>query len=237
MWWPLIILGGPIFWLLFAVYVGLLCWALDSSGDIREGDDWHGLRASALTVLLGLVLVVFSDIMAAGSWATTQWLPIVLLYVPAGVLTGFVKWYFFCHDCKDEFDRGVCEFKRQKQLGSPNVAILTPEEWAVCLPWMSTDYIWNRWVELARAPDGTLTYSIALPRWSNNKGRIGTWMTWWWIVAPWSFVRDFVRRIFRRITELFGRAFNAVATWIWGTLPDPVVVPPKDPDDTLKRSK
>lgn len=226
MWWALFVLGGPFFWLLAVAWVGLLCWILDAGSRVDEDSDWMGSQAVLLTVIFALVMTLFCDISALGTWLASHWIACVLSYIPAGVLTAFVKWYFYCHNCKDHFDRGVRAFKSAKKLPDPDVAILTTEQWAECLPWLYNSNYYGRWVNYTN-DKGTETYSIELPRWATNKSRIATWMAWWWIVLPWSFISDFVHRLFNRLIEVFGKLFNRMAAWIWGTLPAPVVVPPK----------
>jgi hypothetical protein len=178
-----------------------------------------------------LVLLFFGNGLALLPLIGQYWLWILLLYIPAGIITAFGKWYFFCRDCRDAFDKAVCGFKAEKNLAAPDVPSFDDlSQWLSWMKWMYDEhYGSNRWIDETTDAAGAVTYSIRLPVWTRNKGRICTWMMYWWIVAPWSFLSDFVHRLFKRIMQMFGGWFNKMAAWVFGNVPSPIVVPPTPP--------
>ena len=220
MWWPLILVGGPFFWLLFAGWVIWLLCLLDAidSYDYYDRYGYAGARATGVTVLFVALLVIFGNgLTTILPWIGQHWLLILATYLPAGVLTALVKWYFFCHDDKEDFEKAVCAFKREHRLPSPDLPIVVePSDRVALMEYLlGGRFSSSRWV-VKSGPATAPVYTAVWPTWQKNKARITTWMSWWWVVAPWSVLHDFIHRLFQRIMHVMGGWLIAMSNWIHG---------------------
>lgn len=222
MWWPIILIGGPWFWLMTVGWIVWLLVVLDCIDDYDYYDrKWPGTWATVLTFsFVGVVCVFGSGLTTALSWVAAYWVWILALYLPGAILTALTKWYYFCHDCKEDLEERICSWKRTQGLADPDKPTLPADLRMRFLKWLYDGAGYpRRWV---RKIDTTQSqpeqYELILPTWQQHKARICTWMTWWWIVAPWSFVHDFVHRLFGHIMKLVGGWFNKIAIWVFGDL-------------------
>jgi hypothetical protein len=231
--YPLILVGAPLFWLLTVGWIVWLLAILDVVDTNDYDDCWSGTKAVLVTGLFVGILCFLGNGSTILPWLAAHWLPAAATYIPAGIITAFVKWFFFCHTDKEALEKVICDWKRQQGLPNPELPVIPSANRKAFLQWLSAQrYSMSHWVDKETDKDGKITYSLVLPSWTKNKSRIAVWMTWWWVVAPWSLVHDFMHHLFRRIMQLFGGWFNAIATWIYSDISSNFVVPADPPVTT-----
>jgi hypothetical protein len=146
-------------------------------------------------------------------WLLHNWILIVAVYIPAGVLTAAFRWLWFCYDNKCKLEEQICSFKARTGLANPDTPMVPNQSRAALLAWLYTQN-GDRWVR--RSGVYRTDYVFELPTWRQHKARILTWMCWWWIVGPWSLLHDVVHRAFRGWLRIVGDVFDVIARRIYG---------------------
>ena len=138
MFWPLIILGGPIFWVLFVVWIVILVGILDAVNDVaRPGR--YGTSATVATIAFVAILCFFGNGLSLIPWLLHWWLPIVAAYVPAGLITAVFRWLFFCYDDRCKLEERICEYKHRNQLLNPNSPTVLAADRDGLLAWLNSN--------------------------------------------------------------------------------------------------
>ena len=110
----------------------------------------------------------------------------VVLYFVAGTVWGVIKWYLYCRDRLEEYLDG----KRKWLKGR----VGTPED---------LTQAWR---------DHCSRYKVInKPIVSEHKTNILRWMAFWPISLAWSFLDDFVRRVFRAIYQHIAEFLQGVS--------------------------
>lgn len=116
----------------------------------------------------------------------------VLAYFVLGAVWGIIKWSIFCHDVLEEYEDAKSEWLRDR--GQPSGTKVVPPElradWSRHLNNQTNAYRGGKYIRLGEAP---------LVR--NHKSQIMRWMTFWVVSIIWSFINDFVKRVFRSIYQ------------------------------------
>ena len=115
-------------------------------------------------------------------------------YIAAGVVWGFVKWYFFLLKARDKFtsfrDRWIATY------GSIN------DEPRTTNPGLTNRQVFAR---EARAKD------MMIPSANDNKGRIIFWMSYWPASALWTLINDPFTRFFKFLYNRIGSVFEMLS--------------------------
>jgi hypothetical protein len=227
--WPWVmffVLGGPWFWVLFSVWLFVMVGILDAL-DYYDYYDKHyhrGRYAVGTFVLFLLLLLTCGNGLSVVQWVRTnpmlflQWAGIFLVsYIPAGLLVAFIKWWYWNKDDDEEF-RDV----RDAWLRDHGLALIDgsvpPAVRKDFLKYLVNNHY--RWARHENTYDRDSKIVPYWPTWRDNKARIGSWMTWWWIVGPWSLIDDVVRNLFKRIMQMFGGWFDRISNAIHGHMKD-----------------
>lgn len=188
MWWPIIIVFSPLFWILCAVEFIWIFWCVEEE---------HPGRAFMSIILLGALLCFFGDFNVF-SWIKDN--PDIIAsygmyYVAAGFLWGIVKYFFFLSKIRREY-----KALKTKYMKTYNLTEMRAEH----LNNMHNDYSYK--------------YDMPNTDFINNKARIITWMSYWPISLVWTLLRDFATRIFECIWDWTQAMFKTMHDKILGEI-------------------
>lgn len=129
---------------------------------------------------------------------------VVAAYFLLGGVWGTVKWWIFARDCLEEYEELRDNFLRNKNLpAGTTVPQAFRREWKQNLD-RNRDRSYNGYRTLAEAP-----------RARDNKSRIMRWMSFWPVSMLWSFLDDFVKRVFRTIYQRIHNFLQRIADNMW----------------------
>ncbi len=142
-------------------------------------------------------------------------------YFLAGTVWSVVKWWFFVRNCREEYDERKTEFLRQNGVEGTAVPDALKAKWKETLGY-----------GLGRR--GSRLGEDVIPKASQHKGRITTWMCYWPWSMVWTIINDPVKRLFKQIylqiqgllQSISNRAFRGVED----DLREPPAPPPAAPD-------
>ena len=112
------------------------------------------------------------------------------VYLVVGVLWGFIKWWLFVVEVKEEY-------KQRRKVFMHKHNIIDPSH-------MSSPTIkdmFAREVNTSNIP----------PRASEHKSEITGWISYWPISVIWSLISDFVTAFFKRIYKIFASSFQRIS--------------------------
>lgn len=106
----------------------------------------------------------------------------VVSYFALGVIWSIVKWWIFCRDKLEEFEEFRDQFLSDREItGTKVIPAKYKKEWLDKISYRK---------ELVKPPQVR-----------ENKSRILRWMTFWVVSIIWSFINDFVKRVYRTIYQ------------------------------------
>jgi len=196
----LIIFGGIIFWVLFAVLSILIIWSLE-----KEDLGW---AVGATIVFLGLFLVLGNGLeVVQNIWYN----PLLFLwyglgYIGIGVVWGLIKWYFYSLDALEIYKKIKYEFCQKNNLMADKPI---PEEFKK--KWM--DFLKNYHIHANKASD-------MMPKAYEHKSLIVSWMMYWPFSMFWSIIHDMVVRVFDTIQIWIRGIMDAIAKFVWRKVGD-----------------
>lgn len=171
---------GLWFWMLVIAEFGFLIWFVD--------EEWYGRSFTSIIIFI-IIIHVFGD---------AHWLivlkdhpkliiPAVICYIIAGLVWAGVKFRFVLSDMKHGFkDEKVKWLKRQDVKSSEEANIA----WKKHIKENYTGY---------KEPD-----------FMSFKSKIIGWMAYWPISLFWTFLSDFLRRIWSRIFRAFSKVYESM---------------------------
>lgn len=201
MWWELIILGSPIFWVVVAIE------SLVLFATIKKEEGWPAF------ISLGLfagVLCLFGDFNVF-RWVWDNWLLTLELagaYVLAGIIWSLLKWKILCWKVKVIYQKTVTEFLK----GHESIPKYKPTA--------TTDRAFEDWkhaLSMAKWPDydtwGRSFHSLAdiIPQAHKNKSRILFWMGYWPISIFWFIFNDVIDKLFQNLYNMLSNVYKGIA--------------------------
>ena len=198
----LFVVGTFWFWALIALEVVLLF-------SFVEYENGSGATVSLVIFACCLQWLGNVDIIGYIVSNPLQTLILVGSYFLLGAIWGTIKWWIFCHDRLEEYNDLKQEFfqKNGVPAGTKVVPAELKAEWRGLLE-RHTAY--NRGGgKLSDAPSA-----------KKNKSRIMRWMSFWPFSMVWSFINDFVKRVFRSIYQKIAGYLQHISDSMFGKIQD-----------------
>jgi hypothetical protein len=175
----LFMIGTFWFWALIAAEIILLFMFVEYE---------NGFGATASLLIFGAALQWCGDVDLIGfAFGNPLRLAIVVAaYFLLGGVWGTIKWWIYAKDRLEEYEELRDEFLRDKNL---------PTGTAVPVEFRKE---WKERLERRRGYREGRTLAEA-PTARDNKSRIMRWMSFWPISMLWSFLDDFIKRVFKTI--------------------------------------
>lgn len=148
----------------------------------------NGVGATVSLIVFAAALQWFGDTDIIGFVVANplKLVAIVASYFLLGAIWGTAKWWIFVRDRLEEYEELRDDFLRNKGLPTGQTVPVTYRQ------------EWKQMLERSRSYRDGRTLSEA-PRARDNKGRIMRWMSFWPVSMLWSFLDDFVKRVFKTI--------------------------------------
>lgn len=200
----LFIVGTFWFWALLAAEIILLFVFIENENGI--GATMSVLAFAALLQWCGNV-----DLIAYIRANPTFIVSCALAYFACGAVWGIIKWWIFCRDRLEEYEDARAEFLKKK--GITGTKVVPPE----------LREEWKRNLE-----DRYGKNLSATPQVRDHKSQIMRWMTFWVISIIWSFIHDFVTRIFRTIYQKMHGMLQGISDKMFGSIKEDLEVPVRD---------
>ena len=151
---------------------------------------------------IATIIVTFAAFLLFGNKDIIPWIsknPLTILeytggYIAAGIVWGFVKWFFFVLKLRDQYD-GM----RNKFISN---GILDKAKFS--------SYLQNSRIDPNDFP----------PRANHNKGRIIFWMTYWPASAVWTIINDPITRMWKVIYHRIGSVFEHMSSSMFSKYQD-----------------
>ncbi len=194
----LFVVGTFWFWALIVVEVLLLFLFV-------EWENGFGATLSVLIFAAALQWCGDVDFISYVFANPLRLLAVVVAYFLSGGVWGTVKWWIFAKDCLEEYEERRDEFLRDKGLVA---GVVVPPQFRK--EWRDT---LNRDRGYSRLHSGR-TLAEA-PRARDNKSSIMRWMSFWPISMLWSFLDDFVKRVFKTIYQRIHNFLQRIADNMW----------------------
>ena len=192
----LFVLGTFWFWALIAAEIILLFMFV-------EWENGFGATVSLIVFAAALQWCGDTNIIGFIFDNPLRLLAVVAAYFLLGGIWGTVKWWIFIRDRLEEYEELRDEFLRNKGLTEgTTVPQQFRREWKENLERNRSYSLHGR--SLADAP-----------RARDNKSRILRWMSFWPVSLLWSFLDDFVKRIFRSIYQRIHNFLQRIADNMW----------------------
>jgi hypothetical protein len=202
----LFVFGTFWFWALVAAEIILLFVLVENETGV----------GATVSLLVFAALLQFCGNVDIIGFVRTNPLTIVaglIAYFILGTVWGIIKWRLFCQDSLDEYEEAKAEFLRG--LGLPSGTKIIPDEhktaWA------------NRLQNARKYVNGNYVSLADIPQAKDHKSRILRWMSFWCVSIIWSFMHDFVTRIFnsiyRSIAEFLQRMADSMFANVREDLP------------------
>ena len=187
----LFVVGTFWFWALVAVEIVLLFMFVEYE---------NGVGATISVLIFGAALQWFGDVDIIGYILSNplRLLAVVASYFLLGAIWGTAKWWIHVRDRLEEYEELRDEYLRSKGLPpGTNVPAQFRREWKEKL-------------ERNRSYRDSRTLAD-VPRARDNKARIMRWMSFWPVSLLWSFLDDFVKRVFRSIYYRIANMLQRIA--------------------------
>ena len=123
-------------------------------------------------------------------------------YFGIGIVWSFVKWYFFLLKAKDEYQRRKKEFLSTLLKKEAHVANEAREG-------KIHPAYQKEWVKEAKM------YKL-VPKASDNKARITTWMMYWSFSMIGTLLGDWLSQLWNAIYNLFGNMYDRISKAVFG---------------------
>lgn len=149
----------------------------------------NGIAATISLLVFAACLQFLGDINIISYIANNPWATFGLIaaYFLIGTTWGTIKWWLYCSDRLEQYNERREEFLRGRgeDVNQPVPSHLREE--------------WKRVIGKGdRSPFSSETLADP-PLAKNHKSDIIRWMSFWFISVVWTFVNDFVKRVFTRI--------------------------------------
>jgi hypothetical protein len=207
----LFVIGTFWFWMLVAAEIIMLFVFIDNE---------NGIGATISVLVFGALLQWFGnvDIITYIRMNPTFIVSCLAAYFACGAVWGVVKWWIFCRDKLEEYEETRAEFFRSKNI--PTSTKVVPPE------------LRQEWKEyLSRnTPYGQRDKVGQPPQVRDHKAKIMRWMTFWVVSIIWSFINDFVKRVFRTIYLRLSTFLQRISDNMFGNIKDDFEVPTNDRD-------
>lgn len=197
----LFVFGTFWFWMLLVAEIVMLFIFIDNE---------NGVGATISMVVFGALLQWFGNVDIIHYVRAN---PLFILscagaYFALGAVWGVVKWWIFCRDRLEEYEEARDAFlKRNGQTSGTKV--VPPElrkEWKYYLDRNSKD--------IAQTPQVR-----------EHKSKIMRWMTFWVVSIVWSFINDFVKRVFRTIYQKLSNFLQRISDNMFGSMKEDLDIP------------
>jgi hypothetical protein len=194
----LFVFGTFWFWMLIAAEIIMLFVFIDNES---------GLGATISVLVFGALLQWFGDVDIINYVKAN---PLFLLscaaaYFALGAVWGVVKWWIFCRDRLEEYEEARDAFLKSKNVpaGTKVVPVELRKEWK------------------DKLQSSRLTIGLSeTPQVRTHKAKIMNWMTFWVISIVWSFINDFVKRVFRTIYQKLSIFLQDISDKMFGSVKD-----------------
>lgn len=130
----------------------------------------------------------------------------VVAYFVIGAIWGIVKWWIFCHDSLEAYKEQRDNWLRNHNVPAGTVPVELRTEW-------------NQYISSNR-----MRISVP-PQVRDHKADIIRWMAFWVVSIVWSFLDDFVKRIFRTIYQKLAKTLQGMSDNIFGDMRKDLEVP------------
>jgi len=203
----LFVIGSFWFWMLIAAEIIMLFVFIDNE---------NGVGATISVVAFGALLQWFGNVDIIHY---VQGHPLFILscagaYFALGAVWGVIKWWIFCRDRLEEYEEAREKFLKSK--GQPTGTKVVPPE-------LRPE--WRNYLD--RNKDYRTGDNLSVPpQVRTHKAKIMRWMTFWVVSIIWSFINDFVKRIFRTIYQRLSTFLQRISDNMFGTVKDDL--PPND---------
>ncbi len=199
----LFVIGSFWFWALIAAEIILLFVFIENENGIGA---WVSLAIFAAC----LQWMGNTDIIGFVVQNPLSLLAVLAAYFLIGGWWGVVKWWVFLRDQLEEYQEAKEKFLRNHGI-DPSIKEL-PQE---------TKVRWKKWLSENTKWDGENHRRLdEAPRARSNKARIMRWMSFWPISMIWSFLDDFVKRVFKTIYQRIAGFLQRMADNMFGKLRD-----------------
>jgi hypothetical protein len=187
------------FWWWFVVVV----WAF---AEIIALDKDSGAWATAWLVLFFCFAQFLGKVNIVGSILENPLRAILYVvgYVAVGVGWSFMKWWLHVSEKAEDYKKERSEYlkrlvKNQKNTGVP-------------LTLKSSEITENTPVPEKYRQDWSRSrsYTHAVPKASENKERITTWIIYWPLSMLWSLIRDFIHRMIQRLVKSLQKWYDGI---------------------------
>lgn len=187
--WEILLVGTVWFWLPLII-VGIVL------SEMVDNDNVGG--ATALAIMTGVAIILFSDITAASLLGENLYttLAAVVGYFIAGTGWAVAKWWFWLRRAKRKLD----EIEARVTKDFPPRQHEDDETYGRRIK-MELHYAWDR----AKLPT---EFPIAV---SDHKGKIIGWMAFWPCSLLWTLINDPVRNAFEAIYDRIGTSLQRMS--------------------------
>lgn len=197
----LFLFGSLLFWLLVAVELVLLFVFVEFD---------NGIGATISLVVFGALLQWCGNVDIISFVKTNPWQVGggLLAYFMLGASWGVVKWWLFCKDHAEDYKDAKAKFLQSKNL-SPNLPVIPEnlrEAWK--------NHLIGDWHGPLKGERSGLRLNEQLYV-RNHKALVLRWMSFWIISMIWSFINDFVKRMFRAIYYRIANFLQRISDNIW----------------------
>ena len=147
-------------------------------------------------------------------------------YFALGAVWGVIKWWIFCRDRLEDYEEARAEFLKKKgqPAGTKVVPVELRAEWKSTLE-RSSPLV--KGVALSRMPHDSGNLSET-PQVRTHKAKIMRWMPFWVVSIIWSFINDFVKRVFRTIYQKLSAFLQSISDKMFGNIKDDLDIPKEE---------
>ena len=140
-------------------------------------------------------------------------------YFALGAVWGTIKWWIYCHDRLEDYEDAKASFLKSRGVpdGTKVVPVELRAEWKDKL---------SRGIYVH---DRRYSEDLSLPpQVRQHKAKIMRWMSFWVISMIWSFINDFVKRVYRTIYQKMAGYLQAIGDRMFGNVKADFEVPTDD---------
>lgn len=191
----LFVFGSFAFWALVVIEIILLFIFMDFENGF-----------GAFMSLIGFVVLLqwFGNVDLIGFCVQKPVLAISSLatYFVFGALWGVLKWKWYCDDCLAEYQEFKVEFLTENKV-DPSTKVIPLE-------------LRSKWARSLETKKYDINRNLAeMPSVRKNKAKIIRWMSLFVISFIWTFIEDFVVRIFKKIYQKISGFLHSIAVKTW----------------------
>lgn len=205
----LFVIGSFWFWMLILAEIIMLFVFIDNE---------NGIGATISVAVFAALLQWFGNVDIIHY---VQGHPLFILscagaYFALGAVWGVVKWWIFCRDRLEEYEEARDKFL--KENNQPTGTKVVPPE---------LRQRWKDYLERSKSYRDSSTLGQP-PQVRDHKAKIMRWMTFWVVSIIWSFINDFVKRVFRTIYQKLSNFLQTISDNMFGNVKDDFDIPKND---------